>query len=268
VRRESSTVVALVGSARPAGGRAGSSGVTPGPAGAGSPGRARSAAPSASQSAAAEPAGPFPAPLLAELGGSANIAVVRPPAADTDAVTAGAAALSQAARRSSPFALVLADPLADVGAAWQAMWDLAGGMTGTALFEERAARALAAWRARQFELPDYYLVLADVLGGAARAAATTAGPAAVPTGGADPGAGGATGPEFYLGPLRAARPNRVVVVSSAGGTAGQAAEIRDALRSLPHGRWWPPLDEVLDVARRFYAGGLAEAGTTLASAPR
>jgi hypothetical protein len=28
---------------------------------------------------------------------------------------------------------------------------------------------------------------------------------------------------------------------------------------LPHGPWWPPLDELIDGARRFYAGGLAEA---------
>jgi hypothetical protein len=27
---------------------------------------------------------------------------------------------------------------------------------------------------------------------------------------------------------------------------------------LEHGPWWPPLDELIGVARRFYAGGLAE----------
>jgi hypothetical protein len=32
----------------------------------------------------------------------------------------------------------------------------------------------------------------------------------------------------------------------------------DALTSLQHGPWWPPLDELLEAARRFYAGGLAE----------
>jgi hypothetical protein len=32
----------------------------------------------------------------------------------------------------------------------------------------------------------------------------------------------------------------------------------DALRTLGHGPWWPPLDEMLDAARHFYAGGLAE----------
>jgi hypothetical protein len=254
VRRESSTVVALVGSARPAGARPGSRGPGQDSLGSGTPGRAGSAPATRTtggNQAAAEPAGPVPEPLLAELGSSANISVVRAPAHEPDAVAAASAALSQAARRSSPFALVAVDPLADVSTGWLAMWDLSGGgMPGTVLFEERAAEALAAWRAGQFELPDYYLVLADALAAGGGTATDAA------------------GPEFYLGPLRAARPNRVVVVSAAGGTAEQAAEIRDALRSLPHGRWWPPLDEVLDVARRFYAGGLAEAGTTLATAPR
>ena len=39
---------------------------------------------------------------------------------------------------------------------------------------------------------------------------------------------------------------------------GQAAGLLDTLRSLEHGPWWPPLDELIDAARRFYAGGLAE----------
>ena len=36
------------------------------------------------------------------------------------------------------------------------------------------------------------------------------------------------------------------------------AGLLDALRSLEHGPWWPPLDELIDGARRFYAGGLTE----------
>jgi hypothetical protein len=39
---------------------------------------------------------------------------------------------------------------------------------------------------------------------------------------------------------------------------GQGARLLDTLRSLEHGPWWPPLDELLAAARRFYAGGLAE----------
>ena len=29
-------------------------------------------------------------------------------------------------------------------------------------------------------------------------------------------------------------------------------------KPLAYGPWWPPLDELIDAARRFYAGGLAE----------
>lgn len=90
--------------------------------------------------------------------------------------------------------------------------------------------ALAAWRDKRFELPDYYLV-------------------AAPAGG--------TGPDLYLGPLRAARPRRVAVAGLAGSPA-QASRLLERLRALEHGPWWPPLDELLDAARRFYAGGLTE----------
>jgi hypothetical protein len=124
------------------------------------------------------------------------------------------------------------DPLAEVAAAWREMWDVAGGPGAAAGFEERAAEALIAWRDKRFELPDYYLVMA----------------------GSQPGG---TGPDLYLGPLRAARPRRVAVAGIAG-SPGQAATLLDTLRSLEHGPWWPPLDELIDAARRFYAGGLAE----------
>ena len=42
------------------------------------------------------------------------------------------------------------------------------------------------------------------------------------------------------------------------GSPGQAARLLDTLRSLEHGPWWPPLGELIDAARHFYAGGLAE----------
>ena len=122
--------------------------------------------------------------------------------------------------------------LAEVAASWQQMWDPQGGSPGAAEFEASAAVALGAWRAKRFELPDYYLVLA-------------------------PAHGSLTAPDLYLGPLRAARPHRVAVAGVAE-SAAQAANLLDALRSLEHGPWWPPLDELLDVARGFYAGGLAE----------
>ena len=119
---------------------------------------------------------------------------------------------------------------------WRAMWEVTAGPGGAAGFEECAAAALAAWRDKRFELPDYYLVMA----------------------GAQPGG---TGPDLYLGPLRAARPRRVAV-AGIGDSPGQTARVLDTLRSLEHGPWWPPLDELIDGARHFYAGGLAEAQPT------
>ena len=179
--------------------------------------------------------------LLDGLGRSPNVSVARAPAAGAGQPgeptaqpgwEAGALALREAARRRSTYVIVPDDPLAEVAAAWRAMWDVAGGPGGAAGFEQRAAEALAAWRDKRFELPDYYLVMA----------------------GSQPGG---TGPDLYLGPLRAARPRRVAVAGIAD-NPGRAASLLDTLRSLEHGPWWPPLDELIDAARRFYAGGLAE----------
>jgi hypothetical protein len=179
--------------------------------------------------------------LLDGLGRSPNVSVARAPTAwagqpgeptARPGWEAGALALREAARRRSTYVVVPDDPLAEVAAAWRAMWDVAGGPGGAAGFEQRAAEALAAWRDKRFELPDYYLVMA----------------------GSQPGG---TGPDLYLGPLRAARPRRVAVAGIAD-RPGQAVSLLDTLRSLEHGPWWPPLDELIAAARRFYAGGLAE----------
>jgi hypothetical protein len=130
-----------------------------------------------------------------------------------------------------------------VAAQWQAMWDLTRAPRGTEAFELRAGEALAAWRASQFELPDYYLVLAREQPGGAQ------------SDGAQPG-GQEQAPDFYLGPLRALRPHRVAVVV-ASEPAEQAAGVVTALGSLRHGRWWPPLPDVIDAARRYYPGSLS-----------
>ena len=187
--------------------------------------------------------------LLAGLGRSPNVSVARAPAAGAGQPAAaeaaaarpgweaGALAMREAARRSSTYVIVADDPLADVAAEWRAMWEVPGRSAGAAGFEQRAADALAAWRDKRFELPDYYLVVA-------------------------PARSEAAGPDLYLGPLRAVRPRRVAVAGIAD-SPGQVARLLDALRSLEHGPWWPPLDELIDAARRFYAGGLAE--TQLAS---
>ena len=172
---------------------------------------------------------------LAGLAQSPNVSVARagPEPAAGSAWETGAAAMREAARRSSTYVIVLDDPLGDVAAAWSAMWDVPAGPDAAAGFELRAADALAAWRGKRFELPDYYLVLAP----------------AQPAGQA---------PDLYLGPLRAVRPRRVAVTTVADGAAAQASRLLDTLRSLNHGPWWPPLDELLDAARRFYPGSLAE----------
>jgi hypothetical protein len=183
--------------------------------------------------------GPVPAPVLGSVGASMNVTLIRP--ADQDEsppvgpLAVAADALRRASRATTPYALVTADPLAAVAEGWQGMWDLAKPQ-GPARFEQEAAAALAAWRAGQFELPDYYLVLAPPP--------------------ADPAASDATlAPSFHLGPLVSARAHRVAVVAAAE-PAQQAAGVLHELGSLRHGPWWPPLDELLDTARRFYPDSL------------
>jgi hypothetical protein len=187
--------------------------------------------------------------LLAGVDQSPNVSIARAPSAPNGRPAAaehaaeprpsweaGAEALREAARRRSTYVIVVDDPLADVAAGWRAMWDMSAGPAGAAEFEQHAAEALAAWRDKRFELPDYYLVMA-------------------------PAQGTAAGPDLYLGPLHAVRPRRVAVAGTTN-APGQASRLLDTLRSLEHGPWWPPLDELLDAARRFYAGGLAEARPT------
>jgi len=167
--------------------------------------------------------------LLGVISRFMNVSLVRPGDSEDAAST-----LRRAAGITSPYVLVAADPLAAVAAEWQSMWEISDAPRGTDEFELRAGEVLASWRARQFELPDYYLVLTE-----------------------QAPAGAVPRPDFYLGPLRALRPHRVAVVA-ASETAEQAAGILTALGSLRHGRWWPPLPEVIDSARGFYPGLLAE----------
>ena len=187
--------------------------------------------------------GPAGSELLAGLSRSPNLSVVRraadpqagrPADATADQLSwePGARAMREAAKRKSTYVLVADDPLAGVAAAWQAMWEPAAGAEAAADFDAQSGQALAAWRGKQFELPDYYLVLA-------------------------PPPGSAAGPGFHLGPLRAVRPRRVAVATIAG-SGQEAVTLLDSLRSLEHGPWWPPLDRLLDSARDFYAGSLAE----------
>lgn len=201
-------------------------------------------------------AGQVPAEVLAAASRSMNVTLYRPESPDDTAgddgglaaaaLEASTAALQRAGRATSPYALVPADPLAAVAARWREMWDLSR-QPGPAAFEQEAALALAAWRAGRFELPDYYLVLAAEASPAGSSAAGEATPA----------------PDFYLGPLRSARPHRVVLVPATE-PAQQAEGVLHALGSLRHGPWWPGLDQVLETARRFYPASLADETVVLA----
>ena len=162
----------------------------------------------------------------------------------TDTLEAAARALQRAGRVPSPYALVPADRSRPWPPSWRAMWDVSAPQ-GPADFEADAARALAAWRSGQFELPDYYLVLA-----------------AEPP---PPGAETSPAPDFHLGPLARCgrtgsrwwpRPNL---------PSRPRASLHE-LGSLRHGPWWPGLDEVIEVARRFYPDSLAGRPAALASA--
>ena len=185
-------------------------------------------------------AGQPPGQGLAAVERSMNVVVVRP-ADDADGIEAAVAALRRASGISAPYVLVAADPLAAVAAEWSAMWDLSSGPRGSDRFELRAGEALAAWRANQFELPDYYLVLTE----GARPAAK------------EPAAPDDHRPDFYLGPLRSVRPHRVAV-AAASEPAAQTAALLSELGSLRTGRWWPSLEDILAAARGFYPGALAE----------
>ena len=212
--------------------------------------------------------GPVPAEVLAAVGRSMNVTLIRPDdtAGDNgDGLEAAAGALRRAGRSASPYALVAADPLAAVAASWQAMWDVSR-PEGPASFEQEAAKALAAWRSGRFELPDYYLVLNPFTPFTPFNPSDPSGPpgSSRPSGfsgfsrpsSPGPGEPGDRGPDFYLGPLRSARPHRVAFVAATE-PAQQAAGVLADLGSLRHGPWWPGLDEVIETARTFYPGRLA-----------
>lgn len=168
--------------------------------------------------------------LLGAVGRSMNVSLVR--AEEGEGIEPAMTALRRAAGISSPYVLVAADPLAAAAAEWEAMWEVTAAPRGSEAFELRAGEALAAWHANQFELPDYYLVLA---------------PETSPD---------EQRPSFYLGPLRTVRSQRVAVVAATE-PAEQAAGILTALASLRHGQWWPPLEEIIRTAREYYPGALS-----------
>ena len=81
-------------------------------------------------------AGPAPGEVLAALGRSMNVALIRPEEG-TEGLAAAAEALQRAGRATSPYALVAADPLAALAASWRVMWDVSK-QEGPAGFEQEA----------------------------------------------------------------------------------------------------------------------------------
>jgi hypothetical protein len=122
-----------------------------------------------------------------------------------------AAAQQGSAAAGAAVAVHDADPLAAVVDAWVHLFDGTGAVGEV---EVQRSAAVARWRASTIELPDYYLLL-------------------------DADAWEPTRRHWFLGVLFAAATPRVVPVRG-------RADIPAALRHLPAGPWWPPMDRLLD----------------------
>lgn len=144
------------------------------------------------------------------LGRAANVGAALPDP-DAEPLDRAVEAWRDAPRTHLPYLVHDADPLALVADAWARHYD---GEGPAGELEVAVAATLARWRARAVELPDYYVVLdADALG--------------------------ATRRHWYLGFLHAKGPVRVV-------PARDAEQAAATPPRLPAGRWWPPLDRLLD----------------------
>ncbi|MDH4075440.1 MAG: hypothetical protein OEY41_08110 [Acidimicrobiia bacterium] len=158
---------------------------------------------------------------LRALAGAANVATVAVPAEPPpdDPWTRAQEAWRRTVRSKARFTVHAVDPLAEVGDAWAAGFDLvapgaAGSSGARGRLEVAVAGTLARWRADTIGLPDYYLVLApDDLPSDLR--------------------------HWYLGVLHRAAPHRVVPV------AAEREAVLAAIARLPAGRWWPELPELL-----------------------
>ena len=141
---------------------------------------------------------------------AANVRVVAPGADDPPLDRARAAWVAAAATNST-YLLHDADPLQAVSAAWAGRFD---GTGAVGELEIATVDTLTRWRAQSIDLPDYYLVDA---------------PDDLPP----------TLRHWYFGVLGAEAVHRVVAVDP-------ARSIADHLSNLRSGRWWPPLDRLLD----------------------
>jgi len=148
--------------------------------------------------------------------------VVSLPAPEDPSLERAVAARRAAAGVSSPYLVHDADPLSAVAAAWTVLYDETGPI-GT--LEVAVSEAVAAWRGGRVELPDYYLVL-------------------------DPERWAPTPLHFYLGWLATQAPARVLPAPAS------PPGVSRVLRNLPSGRWWPPLDRLLDGVARVVPDAL------------
>lgn len=168
--------------------------------------------------------------LLRALGRAPNVVAVGDVA--DGGLQAAVSVLRRAESVNAPYAVIGLDPLDELRAQWVRMWEV---RAGSHAFEETAGRAVTAWRAGDFELPDYYVVVAE------------------------PAPQAQTLPhhdDWHLGVLRAARPGRVVALAPGSSLAEEAARVLHALSGLPQGPWWPPLDELVARARSYYPGSI------------
>jgi hypothetical protein len=153
---------------------------------------------------------------LEALGRAANVRVVRPDP-EQPPFERAAAAYRAAKGAHAPYLVHDADALGVVADAWVRRFDQQGPVGE---LEVAVSETLARWRADTIDLPDYYLVL-------------------------DSDAWEPTRRHWYLGVLHRSAPNRVVP------TSGDPAAVEARLAQLTSGRWWPPLDRLLDGVDRL-----------------
>jgi hypothetical protein len=159
--------------------------------------------------------GPEARALAEALGEAANVRAVLPDA-EAAPLDRAVQAWREAQGAHIPYLVHDADPLAEVAAAFERWYDQ---KAGRGELEVAVTETVARWRARNLELPDYYLVV-------------------------DAESLGATSRHWYLGFLHQASPVRVLPAPA--DPLGAAARITH----LPAGRWWPDLDRLLaDVDR-------------------
>ena len=177
--------------------------------------------------------GDIDAGLLDRLGRPANVTVLEP---SEPGPGASFETFSRAGRLLTPYAVVAADPLAELAAEWRKMWTVG---SPEHMFEIRAGEAISAWRSGRLELPDYYLIVVK--------------PPETPI---DPDQPEPHPYDFHLGVLRTERPARVaeVVGSEPAETAARALH---ALGGLGQGPWWPAMDRLVESIRSFFPGRLA-----------